>query len=298
MKTSTITALWGSVAVALVAGQASAGTLNPANVPAKAQVVGHVDLDALRSSKLALTFAKEILDSKREIDSQLKSQGVPLSADDILGASSITFWAEGDDAEKGAMIISGVDAAKFKRAIKKVPVHKSLGNGLHKVDDTFVGFTGSRMVVADDKSSVKATLKVLDGGGKSLAQTKKAKRLTQSGGVLVLAAFEEAIAKKIKKEADSAIFKNVSLKRGTMTLKESGGNLVARAVLETTDTAGADQLHKLAAGGISFLSVASDSPELGKLLDAVTIKTSGTSVVFQASLPINQLKDIAKALDK
>ncbi len=292
-------ALFGIVGLALfAAGQAHAGKLDTSVVPSTAQIVGHIDLDELRGSQIAKTFRTEIAAAKKKIADKLSELKTALTVDDLYNAASITFWAAGDDPENGAMVLSGIDAKKFTAAVRKLPEHRSLGGALHRVGDKYVGFTRSRMVVADDRKSIKATLKVISGSGTSLAQTRRGKNLKATTGVFFMAAFEEMIAKKIKQEANSPIFKNVNLARGTISVAEVSGELIAKADLETTDTAGADQLHKLAAGGISFLSVASDNAELGKLLDALKIKSSGKTVSFRFELPVNQLKNIAKALDK
>ncbi len=304
MKRPNIKALCAAIAINLVVcAPAFAGTLDASSVPSKADVVGHIDVTALRSSALARNFSKEIAEAERELANTLKDSKIPLDARDILSATGMTFWAAGDDIEHGAMIVSGIDANKLQRAVASMPEHsqKNIGGAsLHRFrvdgEQVHAGFAGNRLIVADDKKSIIETVKTITGKASSLAQSGKASRLAGSKGVFFMAAFGEAIAKKIRQQANSPIFDNVEIRRGTLTIGESGNKLVAVAVAETSDAKGANQLHKLAGGAMSFFAVASDDKKIGDILSAINIDSSGNTVTFKFAMPVADIIKLAKSI--
>lgn len=282
---------------------AVAGPLEARDVPAQAELVVHVDVDALRASKLHSIFKAEVDQAIAEMKEELAREGVPLDVDDLVRMNSITFWAEGGDIERGALIASGLDTKKLVAALVKLKAGKKIryqGHTLMQIEDggnpTFMGIQGSSIVVANDKKSVAVTVDVLAGQGSSLARTPKAARLGSGQGVLFAAVFEHGIADKIKREAGSEIFKKIGLRGGRVLAMESADALVARALIETTDATGANQLHKLAAGAISFFSVASDDADLAKLIDGLEVKSSGSTVTFELKLPFSLIKQLAPML--
>ena len=284
-----------------VAAPAWAGSFEASRVPATAQVVVHIDLDAVRGSQLRALFDKEVNEAMNEVASDLKKEGIPLAVSDLSAATGITFWAEGDKNERGALIVSGLDARRVANALAKVKGYQRTSSGGHtlhgfKDDDSVIGIHGGHVVAADDKDSVTTTLDVLAGRGKSLARSGKARRIGQSRGVLFAAVFEQKIAQKIKQEAQSAIFKDINFQNGIVVARETRSDLVLTAEIETSDVAGANQLHKLAAGAIAFLEVAADDPDVAKLLDGVKITSNGTRVTFTLTLPFKSLKTLVPAL--
>lgn len=287
----------------LISFPAAAGPLDTNSVPARAQVVVHVDLDALRGSQLRRIFDKQVSEAMADMQGKLVEEGIPLQAKDIANATGITFWAEGDSQEHGALIASGLDPRRVSKALATIKGHRRIshkGQTLHEInqdgDTTYVGVYSNQVAVADDKDSIAETLQVLAGRGSSLARSAKAARLGNVRGVLFAAVFEQKIANKIRKEADSSIFKNIDFKGGLVYAKETRNELVARAVIETSNADGADQLHKLAAGAIAFFDVASEDPELAQLLDSLDIKSSGTKVTFTMKMPFATIKKLAPVL--
>ena len=183
----------------LVCAPVFADSLNPSIIPAKADVVGHIDITALRSSKLARTFSAEMTKLEKELADKLQKTQIPLQASDILAATSLTFWAAGADIEHGALIVSGIDRAKLARALSVLPGHRQKnisGASLHRFkiegEEVFAGLSGNQLVIADDKKSIAETIKTVIGQSKSLAQSRKSTQLMNASGVFFMVAFDDA----------------------------------------------------------------------------------------------------------
>lgn len=290
-----------AICMLFVSAPAWANPFEASRVPAKAQVVVHIDLDAMRGSQLRSLFDQEVNEAMNDVVGEMKSEGIPLDVKDLAAATGVTFWAAGDKNERGALIASGLDTRRIMGALAKIDGYRRTTSGRHtlhgfKDDDTVIGMHGGHVVAADDKDSVIMTLDVLAGRGKSLARSGKATRIGRTRGVLFAAVFEQKIAQKIKQEAQSAIFKDINFENGVIIAREASRELIMTAEIETSDVTGANQLHKLAAGAMAFLEVAADDPDLGKLLDGVDIKSSGARVTFTLKLPFASLKSLLPAL--
>lgn len=286
-----------SCAVALVTSSAEARPLQPSQVPASAELVVHVDFDLFDKSRLKSIVGAEIDKGIAELAAELKNKGVPLTAADIKAVSGVTFWSEGADPERGALIVNGVDAARLLRALTKLPDFKIVthrGYPLTRIhvdgDDTFVGATRRAVVLADDKSSVTKTLDAITGKTKSLAGSKTARRLQSTGGLLVAATFGSAIADKIRKEANSPMFRDIGLLRGTLLASERGSTLVVRAVLEHSSAAGASKLVSLGQAGLAMLSLGADDPEIAALAKGIKLSSSGAQATVEIALPYRLIR--------
>lgn len=290
-------AILGICAVALLASPAGAGPLEPAFVPATAELVVHIDVDRFKTSRLYKIVGAEIDDAVAELAAQLKKHNVPLTAADITAISGVTFWAEGADPERGALIASGIDAPRMLRALTKLPsfkIVKHAGYVLTQIevdgDDTYVGATRKALVVADDKSSVTRTLDAMSKKAPSLAGSKTARQLTRSGNVLVAATFGTAIADKIRKEANSPMFRDIGLVRGSLYASERGSVLEIRTELEHSSAAGASKLVALGQAGLTMLSLGADDPDVAAMAKGIKLSSAGARATVTVSVPYRLIR--------
>lgn len=293
-----------AAALALFAPRlAAAAPLRADQVPASADLVIHVDVDALRGSGLRRLVQPKIDALAKQIDGELARKQVPLRAADIAAASGFTFWAAGDNTDKGALIVNGLDTGRLLRALPRLPGFKTTrarGHNLMVIsdggDDTYVGRGGGALVLGSDKDAVATTLDVLDGRGKSKASSDVARRLGRAGGLLVAAVFDTRIADKIRKKADSPLFRNVGFKRGAVLVRERKSRLAVEVVVESSSPAGAAKLEKLATAGLSFVQLAVQEPALVELARHVNVRSRGASVSLTAEISYATLKKLAPAL--
>ena len=294
---ATRSAILSICALALLAGTASAGPLNPAQVPASAELVVHVDVDLFKASRLHKIVGAEIDRVVNELAAPLDKQGVPLTAADLTAVSGVTFWAEGSNPERGALIANGVNAGRLLRALTKLPnfkIEKHGGYVLTRIrvdgDDTYVGATRSAVVVADHHDSVTRTLDAMTRKAPSLAGSKVARRLGQSGGMLVAATFGSAIADKIRKEANSPMFRDIGLTSGSVYASEKGSTLLIRGVLDHSTAAGASKLVALGQAGLTMLSMGADDPDIAALANGIKLSASGTQATVSVRVPYRLIR--------
>jgi hypothetical protein len=297
------TVLFSTCAIALIStSTAEAGPFQPSQVPATADVVIHVDVEAFMRSRLHTIFKKEIADAVKQLDLALAGQKLPITAADLMSISGLTFWAEGTDPDRGAMIASGVKAKRLLRAVTKLPNFRVARHGgyvLSRVevdgDDTFIGATSNVVVISDNKNAVAKTLDAITRKTKSLAGSKTAQRLSQAGGMLVAGAFGNAVAQKIRKQADSPMFKDIELERGAVFAKESGRSLAIRAVLEHATAAGASKLVALGQAGLTMLSMGgAGDPEIAALAKNINLSASGKTATLDLRVPYRLLDKLRK----
>lgn len=291
------TALFSTCALALLAPAAQAGPFQPSQVPATADVVIHFDVAAFKRSNLQKIFHKEINKATRELDRELAKHKLPLTAADLLDIDGLTFWADGADPDRGALIANGIDARRLLKAATKLPKFGVVRHGgyvLSRIevdgDDTFIGATNNVLVIADDKGAVARTLDAITRKTKSLAGSATARDLGKSGGMLVAGAFGTAIAKKIRKQAGSPMLQNIELKRGAVFAAESGRSLAIRAVLEHATAAGASQLVQLGQAGLTMLKMGSSDPDVARLTGNIKMTSSGTRAIVEMRVPYDLLR--------
>jgi hypothetical protein len=288
--------------ILVAAGSAEAGPFQPSKVPATADVVIHLDVDELQRSQLHRMFAADIARATKQLDAELAKQKLPITAADLMSIGGLTFWAEGADPERGALIVTGVKTRRLLRAATRLPnfrVKKHRGYMLSRIevdsDDTFIGATRDTLVISDDVDAVTRTLDAITRKSASLAGSKTAQRLSQRGGLLVAGAFGSAVAKKIRKQAGSAMLRDIELERGAVFAKESGRSLAIRAVLEHATAAGASKLVALGQAGLTMLSMGgAGDPEIAALAKNINLSASGKTATLDLRVPYRLLDKLRK----
>jgi hypothetical protein len=198
------------------------------------------------------------------------------------------------------MIASGVKAKRLLRAVTKLPNFRVARHGgyvLSRVevdgDDTFIGATSNVVVISDNKNAVAKTLDAITRKTKSLAGSKTAQRLSQAGGMLVAGAFGNAVAQKIRKQADSPMFKDIELERGAVFASESGSALAIRAVLDHSSAAGASKLVQLGQAGLTMLSMGSSDPDVAAITKGIRMSASGNQATVEMRIPYRLVRKMA-----
>lgn len=295
------TVLFSTCALALVASTAEAKPFQPAQVPATADVVIHFDVDAFKRSRLHRMFRSEIEKGIKQLDVALLAKKIPLTAADFTDISGVTFWAEGADPERGALIASGVRVKRLLRAATKLPKFRIARHGgyvLSRIevdgDDTFIGATSRVLVISDDKSAVAKTLDAITGKSKTLAGSSTARQLSQSNDMLVAAAFGKAVARKIRKRAGSPMFKEIELRRGAVFASEDRGGLHIKAILEHASAAGAEKLVRLGEAGLAVLSVGNDDPDVASLARGIKLAANGSRATLEMRIPFKLLRKMSR----
>lgn len=277
---------------------ASAGPLAPDTIPRDASVVAHIDLDAIRGSNthgvVKRKLAREIREAKREIASEISPFDITL----LLDASSITFWAEANGSDEGAVIIEGMDTREVVAVLEKVSGHSATrrkGLEIHSIGgEGAIAVSGSRVILAKEEASLRLTIDTIEGRAKSLQRSRSMPSLAGTRGSFLVVAIDDRAAKALQKQSHSSLLKKGSIQGAVIDIGEQRRDVVARVTVETSSNAVAKKLAEIASGGAALLSLAADEPELSRLLSTLSVTTRGTSVSAEITADPSMLLDLAK----
>lgn len=286
-------------AALVTAGTAAATPFEPRRIPADADGVGHLDLDALRktSSYTSLGLDKKIRDELGKL---------PVAADRwFLAAEGLSFWV--DDAHASGGDTTGAVLVSFPRnsrapqdivaALVKAAKGKQLAAGQYELqrdgDKVVLAVAGDAVVFASDPASLRKTLAVADGKAASLA-TKALPPSINEKGVFVFAALDDSLLEQVKKAAESALFKT-EMKSLTFDVAEIGADLRGRAI---ATMATADQAQKVKAVIDGLLALAALADEAKPFLPFdrfIKVAVDKTTVTATLKVPVAQLVDLLRA---
>lgn len=277
---------------------ALAGPLDPAIIPKDAAVVAHLDLDAVRGSYTYSVMEKKLGTEIGDAWSEFEKEAAPFDVNLIRNARSVTFWAEVNGNDDGAIIIDGVNARKVIASLKKVPGHKMKkrrGLEVHTFDgEGALVAIGSRLVMAENEVNVRRTIATIKGKKPSLKRNRTMPALGASNGALLVVAMDDNATQAVQKQSSSAMLKNGSMRGALMEINEQGRDLITRVTIDTSAPKVAQKLAEIGNGGIALLSLTADEPELSKLLSALTITTKGASVSAELTADSGDIIDMIK----
>src|SRR3954463_4738879 len=156
MRRSTLVVLFAA-AGSLAGGRAFASPFQPSTVPKEAEVVGHLDVDALRTTQIFAAMGGEaaIDQAVEHAPPAVRSVARALAR----SACGVTFWRDG---EHGAVQIESTDGRAVAKLLAKLPVGAeadidgvatfSVGEG---DSPAHVAISGATLVAADDVKSLK-----------------------------------------------------------------------------------------------------------------------------------------------
>jgi hypothetical protein len=277
-------------------GRVFATPFEPATVPEHVDVIGHLDVDALRRTQL---FAA--LGGQAAIDKVLDhapAEVRPLARALTQSLRGVSFWRDGDH---GALYLQTRDsrgpAQLIKKLQDKLPVKAASpvdGVPVFMVDDgdhdVRVAAFGDTLVLADSEESLECAIRVLGGKARSLAGSKKLPSASRQG-VFVVVALGDDLLNAIQKSARAKMLQ-LSIRSLVLDVSESAGLVIANVRAEMRSADAVDK-GKSILEGLRALGSLSDDARARKLLDGVTITTSGNALEVTAKVPV---AEIAKAI--
>src|SRR6266545_587644 len=142
--------------------RAFATPFDAARVPADADGVGHLDMDALRATTLHRLVTPKVLNGSqwKEIDARAR----PLAHTLLDVAQGVTFWLA--DRDSGALIVQVPDGKRIQSLLDKVP-HKGdvrvaghVARRYHfskekdQGDDNLIAMAGNLLISADSEANL------------------------------------------------------------------------------------------------------------------------------------------------
>jgi len=276
------------VASGLAAGSASAAPFEPALLPDQVGVVGHLDVDALRRTQIFAAAG-----GQAAIDAALDH--APSKLQPVVRALSrairgISFW---HDAEDGAVYLDAGDARSLGQLIAQLPTKPAAAiDGFpaytleHGDKDGFCAVYGHTLVLAHSHDSLERSIHVLAGKAPNLAGSRKLPAASRQGVFVFVTIGDNALGA-IQKSAQAKVLQ-LGLRSVMLDVSESGGQVVATARAEMRS---ADALQKARSiiEGIRTMASLSDDPDASKLVNAVTVTTSGLGLDVSAALPVAEV---------
>jgi hypothetical protein len=283
--------------------RALASPFEPATIPDRVEAVGHLDADALRKTQLFAALGGQAIidDALDDAPPEIR----PFARTLATTLRGVSFWKDG---ERGAVYLETRDARALANAVAKLPIKPAKavdGIATYTVPENFVhghrghqphhghlAVYGDTLVLADTLESLERSLRVLGGRAANLSGNTKLP-LASRQGVFVFVTIGDDMLSSIQKHAHAKLLQ-LSLRSLALDVGESAG-LVAASARAEMRSADAVQKAKSILDGLRALASLSDDPQARKLLDAVTVTSSGLTLEVTARLPA---AEIAKVINK
>jgi hypothetical protein len=275
---------------------APAGPLNLRRIPAEAEGVGHIDVEALRKTAIyRLAWNKAVSkNGMLDVDPKLR----PLVEALVQSARGVSFWISKGDT--GAFIVELSDGKTFDALLSKLPhrtgrvagqVTRALDGDSDGKPDATTAVVGNLLVVADDPKSLTRTLQVVSGKARSL---RKLPAGSTGRGVFFFAALGDKLLDRVRKQARSQALQ-VDMTAMTIEVSEVSAELRARVRAVMSSAEAAQKIRSVVDGLLALGSLMDDAGKLKPLLDRVTVAASGSSVELRVSIPSAKLFELAES---
>jgi hypothetical protein len=302
----------------LLAPPAAADVLQKSRIPAGARWIAHLDVQAMRSSKLyALVREESGKDGADEVADGLAEFRMFAGLDPTQDFESVTLYSV-SFSEKGCVaLLAG--GAKIDGALEKMKTLENYrttpvqGHVLHTwgdLGDTWyasvhrVSGSEERVVVASqDPAQVVRGLSVLAHESESLAEAAQpAIRATPAAGSILFAAAGESLDELGRIEPVSAVAKLT--KAVVLDVGEDRGALSARVCLDTRTPEDAQRIHQVLQGAVALVGLAGGDghdethAKLQSLVEGLRISVSDTRVDAVFRYDVRTLVEDLKSLDE
>jgi len=286
---------WMAAAMtAAVATAAWAGPFNPADVPAEAAWFAHVDVDQLKATQVGKSVMEQL--TTGEADKKFAALQAVFNFDPRKDLSGLTVCGTGNksyallrgkfDAERLVTLLRANEAYQATTQ-EGYTVHSWLDENKAKKKGPdkarmFGAFHASGAIVISEEAGVLThALAVLD--GKKPASAFKAP--TPSGTVPFMVGTVSDLSGTDPKNAVLKLARG-----GTVILGEDGDRVKGRLAIETTDSATASNLLKVAEGMRSALLLNTEKdPRAAKLAGSASVALEGQTVSVQLDFPASEI---------
>jgi hypothetical protein len=281
------------VALVSLPQRSTATPFDASRVPATAEGVGHVDVDALRKTTLySLATAKLKASGTLDADPKIK-----LLAEAMMkNAQGLTFWM-GED--RGAAVVKLSSTALLTPLLDKMQRKDLTINGKkvtrysEKGEDTAIAVVGDLVVLTGDEASLTATLNVLTGKARSIARARVP--VPTANGVFFFASLGDKLLDKVKKAAESQTLK-VDMTSLTVDVAEVSSELRGRvrAVMATAENA--QKVKSVVDGLLALASLAEEAKKVEAILKRISVTATGKNLEIAVSIPSAELMKMAESM--
>jgi hypothetical protein len=301
----------------LLAHPSPADGLQKSRVPAGARWLVHLDVEALKSSRLYKTIRDQSAtkDGANEIDAAIAQIQATAGLDPLADFKSATLYCTTKAPEKCVALLSGNekidDAVARLTTMANYRTEKVGARSMHVWGDdheTWYAFVyrkdgAAERVVAVSQSTEELSrgIAVLEGGGDNLSGVRQAAlQASPSSGSILFASAGEALNELGEIEPVSAVAKLA--RRVVFDLGEDRGALYAHVDLDARTPQDAQRIQQVIQGAVALAALAGDDEhaaahaKLRDLSDALRVTLSDNRVNVDFRYDVKGLFDDLKAL--
>jgi hypothetical protein len=289
-------------AMILLPARASGSPFDAARIPAEADGVGHLDMDALRKTVLHRSLMPRLnkQDDWEGVDVKVR----PVLRNLLDTAMGVSFWLSSRDT--GAVLIRVPDGRKVRALLDRVPHRGQLQVAGHTArrytfsrdrtddDPSLVAIVGNWLVITDDRPSLTRAIEAVSGRGRTLAQ-RGVPEGARERGVFFFTALNDRLLDDVKNAAESATLR-LKMTSLTVHLSEVSSEVRVRARLVLGSAAEAQKLKSMAEGVIALTSLSDDEEvaQVRRFTKGLRVVASGKALEVSLAIPA---VDLVKAVE-
>jgi hypothetical protein len=297
--TSSIVIAVALASVIALPSRVLASPFEPARIPADADGVGHVDMDALRQTVLHRSFLPRI--NKQADWDDLDPKLRPLLRTLLDTSRGVSFWLTSRDT--GAVLIQVPDGRKVQTLLDRVPHRGQVRVGGHVArkydfsshgkrdpdDLSLVAVVGNWLVLTDDQRSLARALDAVSGRGRTLAQTRVPDGARERG-VFFFTALNDKLLDDVKNAARSATLR-LNMSSLTVHVAEVSAEVRIRARLLLGSVEEAQKLKSMVDGIIALASLSDDSDvaKMRRFTRGLRVSANGKALEVSLAMPAAEL---------
>ncbi|MFM7108125.1 MAG: hypothetical protein ACKOZU_05925 [Planctomycetaceae bacterium] len=286
------------------AAVATAAPLDLAAVPAKAQWVMHLDMDAARESTVLKRAWERAMKMHPQAEQMMKMGAGMMGMDPRKDLRDVTAWGLDTDKHNGVMIVRAkANREMLEKMVAKAPDHETMEHRKYTLHAwTHKGWKGHKgekvvgafhrddvTVFARTPDQVKAALDVLDSDAKSAAEDGPLGGRVKPGSILV------ARAAAVDPETKCPVLRQGRAFR--VAIGESEGMSFYRVKLDMKSDEAADQAEDVVEG---FAAVArlrwGDEAAAMKLVDGLETKSEGSTCMISWDAPVDGVWTVVETM--
>lgn len=280
----------------MAALSATAAPLDLAKVSTGSKWLLHLDVDALRNSKIGTHFLNKIIQPKIDEADELKEMKLSLSLQNISSVTAFgpAFAKDGEgvllvqtsaDVKKdldtvcGMVSVSGGDMLKVTQ-VNPYPIYSFKSN-------VFIAPNiGNITVVAKSKEQLVSAREVLLGKGESMSKTKAFTDYPTATNSFFFLGMAEGFNESTAIPPQAQVLKETS--GGRLVLGENKDKVFASVVLKAKDDDATLKIQQVFQGIVALVSLSEDNNQLKELASGAKIGAEGRNVTITLQFPIDK----------
>lgn len=295
--------------VLLIGAGSHAETLQRSSVPASSKWVLHLDVDALRKSKIGEGIMAGVVSEQAEAVQQTANLDLPGI---IRGTHSITIYGadyESGSKGKGILLWKGdreIEQIASAFLIQQAEATKAGGGNIKRIqnkpypiysideDMHAAVISGKGLILGRSVDQLEAAVKVLNGEANSLLGTKAFTEYPKLTGGFFLMAFAESFGDSADMPPQAQVLKLAD--GGRIAMGEVNQDLRLQLILRARTDDGTQQIQQVIQGLLALATLGlGEEPELQTIIRATQVKADHRQVKLDLTIPFEQaVKQIEK----